>query len=232
MTTRRRARSPRGAGEILAEEIIEAAGELLVEHGDDTGMSIRGVATRVGVTPPSIYLHFADKDALLDAVCARYFERLDDQLASAAEGIDDPLERALQLGLAYVRFAVATPVLYRVAFGKPADAAHPSKVDQVLAASAYTRFVDTVTELADEGLFGRDDVNDVVLELWAAAHGIASLMLSKPGLGWGDDFQRAESMLKAVCLGRAVMSAHTDCGDPETARTWLATLRPRQHERQ
>ncbi len=122
-------------------------------------------------------------------MCARYFERLDDQLASAAEGIDDPLERALQLGLAYVRFAVATPVLYRVAFGKPADAAHPSKVDQVLAASAYTRFVDTVTELADEGgLFGRDDVNDVVLELWAAAHGIASLMLSKPGLGWGGRF--------------------------------------------
>lgn len=227
MTTRRRARSPRGAGEILAEEIIEAAGELLVEHGDDTAMSIRAVANRVGVTPPSIYLHFADKDALLDAVCARYFARLDDQLAAATEGIHDPLDRALKLGLAYIRFAVATPVLYRVAFGKPADAAHPSKVDQVLAASAYTRFVDTVAELADEGMFGHDEVNEVVLELWAAAHGVASLMLAKPGLGWGDEFVRAESLLKAVCLGRALMSGHADFRDPATARTWLETLRSR-----
>ncbi|GAC01326.1 putative TetR family transcriptional regulator [Gordonia namibiensis NBRC 108229] len=228
MTTRRRARSPRGAGEILAEEIIEAAGELLVEHGDDTAMSIRAVATRVGVTPPSIYLHFADKDALLDAVCARYFERLDAQLATATEGITDPLDRALQLGLAYIRFAVATPVLYRVAFGKPADAAHPSKVDQVLTASAYAQFADTVAELADEGMFGRDEVNDVVLELWAAAHGVASLMLAKPGLGWGDQFERAESMLKAVCLGRAVMTVNAADRDSESARAWLATLRSGQ----
>ena len=34
---------------------------------------IRSVAQSVGVTPPSIYLHVDDKNALLDAVCARYF---------------------------------------------------------------------------------------------------------------------------------------------------------------
>nr|WP_223205209.1 TetR/AcrR family transcriptional regulator [Gordonia jinghuaiqii] len=206
VVTRRRARSPRGSGEILAEEIIEAAGEILVEHGDDTAMSIRAVAGRVGVTPPSIYLHFADKEALLDAVCARYFARLDDEMAAASDGVDDPLERALALGMAYVRFAVSTPVLYRVAFAQPAHEGNPSKVDAVLAASAYARLVTTITELADEGMFGHDDVADVVLELWAAAHGVASLMLAKPGLGWGPDFRQAESLLKSVCLGRAAMA--------------------------
>ena len=49
-------------------------------------MSIRSVAKRVGVTPPSIYLHFTDKDALLDAVCARYFEKLDEEMQAAAAG--------------------------------------------------------------------------------------------------------------------------------------------------
>jgi len=48
-----------------------------METGHAKAVSIRSVAQRVGVTSPSIYLHFADKDALLDAVCARYFERLD-----------------------------------------------------------------------------------------------------------------------------------------------------------
>ncbi|MEO9328411.1 TetR/AcrR family transcriptional regulator [Gordonia aurantiaca] len=224
MRTHRRARSPRGAGEILAEEIIEAAGELLVEHGDDTAVSIRAVATRVGVTPPSIYLHFADKDALLDAVCARYFERLDDQLAAATAGIDDPLERALRLGLAYVRFALATPVLYRVAFRNRPDGRPPSRVDEVLVASAYTRFAGTIAELAEQGLFRPDEVDDVVLELWAAAHGVASLMLSKSGLNWGDDLERAEAVLKAVCLGRAVMTRRPECADPHAAREWATTL--------
>lgn len=215
MTTRRRARSPRGSGENLAEEIIEAAGELLVENGDDTAMSIRAVANRVGVTPPSIYLHFADKEALLDAVCARYFERLDDEMAAASEGVDDAFRRALNQGMAYVRFAVATPVLYRVAFGKPTSAGHPSKVDEVLAASAYSRFAGTVTELADEGVFDHAEIADIVLEFWAAAHGIASLMLAKPGLAWGDDFARAEAMLTAMCLGRASLA--TDGGIDQAA---------------
>ncbi len=39
---------------------------------------------QVGVTPPSIYLHFADKDALLDAVCSRYFEKLDEEMQRVA----------------------------------------------------------------------------------------------------------------------------------------------------
>ncbi|WP_288812278.1 TetR/AcrR family transcriptional regulator [uncultured Gordonia sp.] len=226
MTTRRRARSPRGSGENLAEEIIEAAGELLVENGDDTAMSIRAVANRVGVTPPSIYLHFADKEALLDAVCARYFERLDDEMAAASEGVDDAFRRALNQGMAYVRFAVATPVLYRVAFGKPTSAGHPSKVDEVLAASAYSRFAGTVTELADEGVFDHAEIADIVLEFWAAAHGIASLMLAKPGLAWGDDFARAEAMLTAMCLGRASLA--TDGGiDQAAVGRRLRSLRDR-----
>ena len=224
MRTHRRARSPRGAGEILAEEIIEAAGELLVENGDDSAMSIRAVATRVGVTPPSIYLHFADKDALLDAVCARYFERLDDELAAAGADVDDPLERVLRLGLVYVRFALATPVLYRVAFRNRAEGSAPSKVDEVLAASAHTRFVGTVAELAEEGLFRPEEVEDVVLELWAAAHGVVSLMMAKGGLDWGDDLERAESVLKAVCLGRALLTRRPGCADLHVARDWLRDL--------
>lgn len=54
--------------------------ELLLETGQAKAVSIRSVAQRVGVTSPSIYLHIADKDALLDAVCARYFEKLDAEM--------------------------------------------------------------------------------------------------------------------------------------------------------
>ena len=206
----RRTRSPRGSGEILAAEIIEAASELFVERGSDTDVSIRAVAERVGVTPPSIYLHFADKAALLDAVCARYFEDLDEQMAVASAGVGDPLERALSQGLAYVRFAQANPVLYGVAFRTPPTSGRHLKVDEVLAASAYTRFSGIVRELAEEGMFAADDVDDIVLEFWAAADGIASLMLTKPGLPWGDALRHAENVLRSVWLGRAALGSPND----------------------
>ncbi|MFT4042088.1 MAG: TetR/AcrR family transcriptional regulator [Gordonia sp. (in: high G+C Gram-positive bacteria)] len=202
--TTRRSRSPRGSGELLAEEIIDAATQLLLDAQDAAAVSIRAVATKVGVTPPSIYLHFADKEALLDAVCARYFEQLDARLRAAVDGVDDPLERALRMGIAYVRFGVATPVLYRQAFhALPVD--EQSKVDQVLAASAFVRFTEVITEVARAGLFPEDEVGTIVLELWSAAHGVASLMIAKPALWRSGDFTLAEEVLRSICIGRAVL---------------------------
>ena len=111
----RRRRAPRGSGEQLREEILDAATELLLETGHAKAVSIRSVAQRVGVTPPSIYLHFADKDALLDAVCARYFEKLDEEMQRVAADQPSTIDVLRAQGLAYVRFALKTPELYRIA---------------------------------------------------------------------------------------------------------------------
>ena len=82
----RRRRAPRGSGDLLRDEILDAATELLLDTGHAKAVSIRSVAERVGVTPPSIYLHFQDKDALLDAVCARYFDKLDEEMQRVSAG--------------------------------------------------------------------------------------------------------------------------------------------------
>lgn len=166
MTVRRRTRSPRGTGEQLRGEIITAATELLIAHGSRDAVSVRAVADRVGVTPPSIYLHFADKDQLLDAVTAAYFEQLDDVLAQAGEGLDDPLERALAEGLGYVRFAIGNPVLYELAFAPRARSAsaRDSMVDAVLESAAFRRLSRTVQALVDEGFYPPGDVVGCVLD--------------------------------------------------------------------
>jgi len=56
----RRSRAPRGSGDLLRREILDAATDLLLETGHARAVSIRSVAQRVGVTPPSIYLHYED----------------------------------------------------------------------------------------------------------------------------------------------------------------------------
>ncbi len=202
----RRSRSPRGSGEQLRGEIISAATQLLVEHGTRDAVSIRAVAGAVGVTSPSIYLHFADKDELIDAVTAQYFEQLDEVLGDAGDGLPDPMDRALAQGLAYVRFAIGTPVLYELAFTHTPNCDKESMVDEVLAAAAFMRFSQTVQDLIDDGVYPAGDLVTSVLELWSAAHGVASLMISKPHLPWGDDLRLAETVLRSVCVGRATLA--------------------------
>lgn len=212
-----RKRSPRGSGEQLADEILDAADSLLIERGSADALSIRAVAERVGVTPPSIYLHFTDKEALLDAVCARYFERFDGVMMAAAAGLDDPRERALAQGLAYVRFALGNREIFQVTFSRVTPPGAPTLTDEVLLGSAFTNFSDTVRELRVHGLLPDDEaeVTGQVLQLWSAAHGIAALMIARPGLPWGDDLALAERMLKAVCDGLGQPSVSSEPTRPD-----------------
>ena len=201
-STDRRRRAPRGAGEQLRDEILDATTELLLETGHAKAVSIRSVAQRVGVTPPSIYLHFSDKGALMDAVCARYFEKLDEEMQRAAAGQTTTLDVLRALGHAYVRFALQTPELYRIATmseGRP-----DSDIDVTLNSAAFTHMRAGVQAMMDEGIYAPDDTTRVALELWAAAHGVAALLIAKPYLPWGDIDDFTDRVLRAVCCGQIV----------------------------
>jgi AcrR family transcriptional regulator len=199
----KRRRAPRGAGEQLREEILDATTDLLLETGHAKEVSIRSVAQRVGVTPPSIYLHFADKDALLDAVCARYFEKLDEEMQQAAAGQPATVDVLRAQGLAYVRFATKNPELYRIATmgeGRPG-----SGVDVALNSSAFVHMRAAVQGMIDEGVFAPSDPTTVALEMWSVAHGVAALVISKPYLPWGDIEAFADRVLASACCGRIVV---------------------------
>ncbi|MBV8385894.1 MAG: TetR/AcrR family transcriptional regulator, partial [Acidimicrobiia bacterium] len=111
-----RTRARKGEGELLHSEILDAAERLLIETGSEEAVSIRRIAEAVGVTPPSIYLHFADKDELLLAVCERQFGELHRVMEAAVEGVDDPVEAVYRRGKAYVRFGLDHPEQYRILF--------------------------------------------------------------------------------------------------------------------
>jgi hypothetical protein len=73
----------------------------------------------------------------------------------------------------------------------------------------------------DAGVFAKGDPLPVALELWAAAHGIASLLVAKPFLPWGDAEIVADHVLRAAAIGHAVADL---IGDPDCEQfgTWLA----------
>ncbi|MGH3597925.1 MAG: TetR/AcrR family transcriptional regulator, partial [Mycobacterium sp.] len=198
----RRRRAPRGSGDLLRDEILDAATDLLLETGHAKAVSIRSVAQRVGVTPPSIYLHFQDKDTLLDAVCARYFAKLDQEMQRVAAGQPSAMEVLRAQGLAYVRFATKTPELYRLA--TMGEWRSGSDVDATLAGAAFEHMRAAVQALMDEGICPPGDATTVALELWSAAHGVASLLIAKPHLPFGDAEGFADRVLSAVFCGHMV----------------------------
>jgi AcrR family transcriptional regulator len=224
MTTaaaRPRRRAKRGEGERLREEILVAARELLAETQDADAMSVRSVAERVGVSTPSIYLHFADKAALLDAVCEAVFADLDSLMEAAAAQTQDPFEGLRLRGIAYARFALANPEQYRLAMmtmpGRHDLGKTPLMYEDIVVGATYTNLTSAVQRCIDVGVFapGTDPVS-VATTLWAAAHGAVSLCLAKPDLAG----EHAEAMCALVIehagIGAALSSylgSHADAPD-------------------
>lgn len=219
----RRPRSARGSGLELRTEILAATRELLARNGNADAVSIREVGKVVGVTAPSIYRHFADKDELIDAAVAEVFEELDAAIAAATDPDTSPVTRLRDQGMAYVRFALRYPGQYRVATFTIGEG--PSAVDQVLGSGAFRRMSETVQEAMDSGTFTAGDPMPIVLELWASVHGIVSLMIAKPYLPWGDVEVVADRVMAATCLGHAMLDIIGDTPSPDEAVRWLAHLR-------
>lgn len=223
-TPRRRAR--RGGGEALRGQIMYAAKTLLARHGTVESVSIRAVADLVGVTPPSIYLHFADKDALIDAVVAEVFTELDDRM-KAGPADAHPLDRLCYQGMAYIRFALESPGHYLLATANART--ESGDVDMVLRTAAFTRLRDTVEDCMAEGVFTPGDPTPVAIQLWAAAHGIASLIIAKPYLPWGDPDEIAYRVLGAAAMGISI-NGYLDDPDPAAFVAWRKSLPSRSDE--
>jgi len=225
----KRRRAPRGSGKQLREEILDATTDLLLETGHAKEVSIRSVAERVGVTPPSIYLHFADKDTLLDAVCARYFEKLDEEMQRVAADQPSMIDVLRAQGLAYVRFALKTPELYRIAM--MGDSREGSDVDMALNTSAFMHMRTAVESLIEEGIYPPGDPIAKALELWTAAHGVAALLISRPYLPWGGVDEFADRVLRSVCIGHVVSGSIGPDVPPQEGMAMLKGMLDEQQHR-
>jgi len=177
---RRRAR--RGEGDLLREEILLAAERLLIERGSEEAVSIRAIADAVGVTPPSIYMHFADKEELFVAVCDERFQELDRLSEAAAAAASDPLDEVRRRGEAYIRFGLDNPEQYQILFMNPQQA--NVAIDQVEKWACLQHMVEAVERAIDTGMIVGDDPFFLTLGLWAAVHGLVSLLITKPELPW------------------------------------------------
>ena len=178
------------------DRLCDAAEHLFVTHGPEA-VTIRQLASAVGVSPMTPYRYFKDKDAILAAVRARAFDRHADTLERAYDQpASGPIERASVVSDAYVRFALDHPEAYKLMF----DITQPSAETYPDLVRAGERSRATMTrhirDLTDAGLILGDP--DLIGHMyWAALHGPIMLQLCGM-LGPRFDAERLIEDLKAA----------------------------------
>jgi AcrR family transcriptional regulator len=152
-------------------EACIAAGLGLLAGGGPDAVTIRGVARITGVSHTAPLHHVADREALLDAIAQRGFDRLLDRLgAAAAAGATGPRAQLRAYGLAYVEEAVADPGLFALMFGRARDG---------IGEEAGHRLVELCADAIDHGELAAPDAQVLSLVLWGTVHGLASLYVSR-----------------------------------------------------
>jgi AcrR family transcriptional regulator len=193
-------RRRRGSGHELRDLVIRVATDLLAEVGDVDALTMRAVAAAAGVTPPSVYRHFPDKQALVRAVITQRFDEFTSVLqAAAASAGGQPMARLEAMTLAYVRSGLEQPGHYRVLFsavnagpvglGLHGEAEHPG-------AASYRALIGAVAACLPAPRSA--EALPLATELWASLHGIVDLRITKPELPWPDPSLLAGAALAAV----------------------------------
>lgn len=158
----------------LRAALLEAAERRLRADGADR-LSLRDLAREVGVSHGAPRRHFADRQALLDALAESGFGRLDQELREALERAGQGYTSRLHAGaVAYARFATENTSLLEVMYaGK-----HRPGADRILAAAAepFGRLHTLVAQGQDEGLLVAEDLDRTATVLLATLQGIAAFV--------------------------------------------------------
>ncbi len=181
-----RATNRRGQGGALRGEVLDAATRLLAGASARQAVTLRAIAREAGIAAPSIYRHFPDRDAILDAVVSQTFVELSRACAAAAESAPSGAGTVEAVCRAYLDFARDHPGPYRVLFARPpADiasppATYPDGID------AFELLRGVVAQCDGRDLSTAEEVTRDAQCLLAALHGLATLVPATPGFPWID----------------------------------------------
>ena len=181
---RQASRARRDKQKADLRDIILAAARAVFDEQGYEGFSLRQVAERIGYSATTIYLYYADKDALLSAILDEGFEQFLAVLQVAADAEPDPLARLAALGRAYVEFGLDHSIHYRLMFMQRSDLLlHINENCPVPRIASFQVLEDAVKSALEAGALRPGDPLAYARSVWALVHGITALTISMPTVG-------------------------------------------------
>jgi AcrR family transcriptional regulator len=163
----------------LKNALIRAGVEILAEQGI-SGLSLRQVALRAGVSHAAPYAHFADKQSLVAAISTDGFLRLYEKIKTVASAHRaNPRRQLLETANAYLEFAVEDPAHFKVMFSGilEQEKDYPEFVEA--SKKNYELLVEIVQTCQAEGFLPTGPAEPTAIGIWATVHGLAALRIEK-----------------------------------------------------
>ena len=167
----------------LRQALLDAA----LGEPDIEGLSLRQIATGLGVTPAAVYRHFASREDLLLEVARIGFTWLESRFAEAFDISQPPSDAAEaqarfeRLACAYLQFADDQPPLWRLIFGAQGEA-YRALAGLLDRRSSYDYLPAALLGLHRTGVVPNAPTERDALFAWSAVHGAASLRAGRvPG---------------------------------------------------
>jgi AcrR family transcriptional regulator len=179
-----RRRNPRGQGDRLRTDIIEAASRLLADPAAPP-LTLRGVARAAGVAATSVYLHFPDTDALVLTVADRHFGEMVAAQRAAIDSATTPGDAVRAVALAYCDFGLANPGLYQVMLASPLPPVADSA--QIPGRAAFEQRTAAIAAAIGASGDPHDKNGSAFLAsvlLWQFLHGTVNLRISRQVFPW------------------------------------------------
>lgn len=149
------------------EEVVDVSMRLMAEQGV-AGLSLGEVARCMGIRPPSLYVYFASKNAIYDAVFARGWREITQTMEALPEPDETTELRSYMLESAqlFVRWAVQHPVYTQLMGWRPVPGYEPSEEAYEPAVASFARGRNLIARLQDLGLLDSEFTVDELMRVW------------------------------------------------------------------
>lgn len=203
----------------LRRALLDAAVQLAREGGPQA-VVLREATRRAGVVPNAAYRHFANHQALFDAVrtyaLARMAALMEETIARAVGDVHDAAQRARAMlravGAAYLQFAREETGLFLTAFsGRSFHRldTRPANAQDVAGRDPFRLLSSALDALVQAGILPAHERPDAEFLAWSTVHGMAFLLIDGPLIGASETHYHAlaQRLLQMVERGLTMAPA-------------------------
>ena len=155
------------------KKLVSAAAALL-DSGGESAVTLRAVASAVGVSHNAPYKHFANRSALLAAVAIQDFTTLTEAFAATRRSRSKPMRKLKEAFETFIKYGRTCPARYRLLFSDSTIATTGTDLEAA-AMRSFLEFAAIVQECQAATLLPSTETVALTGLLFASVHGLIDL---------------------------------------------------------
>lgn len=172
--------SPRARYRQQVRDEVQAHAWEQINEAGASALSLKAIATQMGMTAPALYRYYGSRDELLTQLILSTYQDLAELIEAAAAALPFAAQRITAIASALREWAVANPQRYLLLYGTPVPGYHSPTEATALARRIFAPIVAAFDEL----IAGSESKElerrgfDRSVTFWTRLHGVLSLELA------------------------------------------------------